>query len=122
MPKKDEAVCIHCLDYSETSQILVLFCRQWGKISAIAKGSKRPKSAFGGAIDVFSHGRVVYSEHGEGKLANLMEFERQGGFPGLRRKLISLNSALFGAELLNSLMTDNDRHFLRRPGTCLRCF
>ncbi|MHC4155757.1 MAG: DNA repair protein RecO, partial [Planctomycetota bacterium] len=56
MLTKDEAICIRAVDYSETSQIVTFFTRANGKVGAIAKGSKRPKSAFDGAIEVFSHG------------------------------------------------------------------
>jgi DNA repair protein RecO (recombination protein O) len=110
MLKKDEAICIRNTDYSETSQILTLFCRETGKTGAIAKGAKRSKSPFGGPIEVFSHGRIVFAEHAEGKLSTLTEFERQGDFTMLRRDLLALNAAFFGAELVNSLTTDKDPH------------
>jgi DNA repair protein RecO (recombination protein O) len=110
MLKKDEAVCIRTVDYSETSQVLTFFCSNAGKISAIAKGSRRAKSPFGGPIEVFSHGQIVYVDHAEGKLSTLTEFERRGDFTSLRRRLDMLNSALFGAELVNSLTTDRDPH------------
>ncbi|MHC4433863.1 MAG: DNA repair protein RecO, partial [Planctomycetota bacterium] len=48
MLTKDMAICIRAVDYSETSQIVTLFARDTGKIGAIAKGSKRPKSKFDG--------------------------------------------------------------------------
>jgi len=110
MLKKDEAVCIRTVDYSETSQVLTFFCNSAGKISAIAKGSRRAKSPFSGPIEVFSHGQIVYVDHAEGKLSTLTEFERRGDFTSLRRRLDVLNSALFGAELVNSLTTDRDPH------------
>ncbi|MFQ6036643.1 MAG: DNA repair protein RecO, partial [Sedimentisphaerales bacterium] len=53
---KDTAICIRAVDYSETSQIVTFFTRATGKIRAIAKGSKRPKSAFDGPIEILSFG------------------------------------------------------------------
>jgi DNA repair protein RecO (recombination protein O) len=110
MLKKDEAICIRTIDYSETSQILTLFCKETGKVGAIAKGARRAKSPFGGPIEVFSHGHIVFSEGAEGKLSTLTEFERRGDFAMLRRDLLSLNAAFFGAEMVNSLTTDKDPH------------
>lgn len=108
MLKKDQAVCIHVVDYSETSQIATLFTRDHGRIRAVAKGSKRPKSALAGPLEVFSHGPVVFSEpRGEG-LATLTEFEPDCSFIGLRRELFTLNCGLFAAELLSSFTTDFD--------------
>ena len=110
MLTKDAAVCIRAVDYSETSQIATFFTRATGKISAIAKGAKRPKSAFDGPIEVFSHGRIVFSDSSREKLATLTEFEQQPSFPKLRNNLFALNCCLFGAELVNSLTKDYDPH------------
>jgi len=43
---RSPAVCLHKVDYSETSQVLRFFTPDSGKINCIAKGSKRKKSAF----------------------------------------------------------------------------
>jgi len=110
MLTKDTAICIRATDFSETSQILTLFTRAAGKISAIAKGSKRPKSAFDGTIELFSHGKIVFSDSNKEKLATLTEFEQQPGFAGLASNLFALNCCLFGAELVNLLTDDYDPH------------
>jgi DNA repair protein RecO (recombination protein O) len=107
---KDTAICIRAIDYSETSQIVTFFTRATGKISAIAKGSKRPKSAFDGPIEIFSHGKIVFSDSNKEKLATLTEFEQQPGLTDLRNNLFALNCRLFGAELMNSLTHDYDPH------------
>jgi DNA repair protein RecO (recombination protein O) len=107
---KDTAICIRAIDYSETSQIVTFFTRATGKISAIAKGSKRPKSAFDGPIEIFSHGKIVFADSNKEKLATLTEFEQQPGPTGLRNGLFALNCRLFAAELLNSLTHDYDPH------------
>jgi DNA repair protein RecO (recombination protein O) len=110
---KDTAICIRAIDYSETSQIVTLFARAAGKISAIAKGSKRPKSAFGGPIEIFSYGKIVFSDSNKEKLATLTEFEPaygSAGFTSLSSNLSALNSCLFAAELLNKLTHDYDPH------------
>jgi len=110
---KDLAVCIRAIDYSETSQILTLFAKDTGKISAIAKGSKRPKSAFGGPFEIFSCGKIVFAGSNKEKLATLTEFESAfggAGFSALSANLFRLNCCLFGAELLNKLTHDYDPH------------
>jgi DNA repair protein RecO (recombination protein O) len=119
MLTKDLAICIRTVDYSETSQVVTFFTKATGKISAIAKGSKRPKSAFGGPIEILSHGRIVFSDPNREKLATLTEFEPAGGTPGLaphgtwgllRNDLFALNCCLFAAELLNLLTDEHDPH------------
>ncbi len=110
MLTKDTAICIRVTDYSETSQIVTLFTRTAGKISAIAKGSKRPKSAFDGPIEVFSYGQIVFSDSSREKLATLTEFQQQPSFTDLANNLFALNCCLFGAELINALTHDYDPH------------
>ena len=106
----DSAICIRAIDYSETSQIVTLFTRTTGKISAIAKGSKRAKSAFDGPLEIFSAGEIVFSHRENQKLATLTEFEQKPIFAGLRKNLAPLNAALFAAELVNELTDQYDPH------------
>ena len=110
MLTKDEAICIRAVDYSETSQIVTFFTRANGKIGAIAKGSKRPKSAFDGAIEVFSHGSIVFSDVNREKLATLTEFEQQLAFTSLSTNLFAFNCCLFAAELTDKMTEDYDPH------------
>ena len=110
---KDTAICIRAVDYSETSQIVTFFARSAGKISAIAKGSKRPKSAFDGPIEIFSYGKIIFSDSNKEKLATLTEFESaygSAGFTGLSNNLFTLNCCLFSTELLNKFTHDYDPH------------
>ena len=110
---KDLAICIRAVDYSETSQVVTFFARQSCKIGAIAKGSKRPKSAFDGPIEILSHGKIIFAESGREKLATLTEFEPVYDGPdyvGPRSDVFVVNCCLFAAELLNHLTHDHDPH------------
>jgi len=110
MLTKDLAICIRAIDYSETSQIVTFFARAAGKIDAIAKGSKRPKSSFDGPIEVLSHGNIVFIDSAGEKLATLTEFQQQPALINLRNDLFVLYTCLFAAELLNNLTDDYDPH------------
>lgn len=110
MLNKDSAICIRVADYSETSQIATFFTRANGKISTIAKGSKRPKSPFDGPIEILSQGRIVFSDSGKEKLAVLTEFEQTGSLTHLAGSLFNLNCSYSAAELVNSLTDEHDPH------------
>ncbi|MDO8303302.1 MAG: DNA repair protein RecO [Sedimentisphaerales bacterium] len=110
MLEKDEALCIRTLDYSETSQIVTLFTKDHGKIDAMAKGAKRAKSPFGGTIEIFSCGEIVFTDKGDQKLSTLAEFNQRPLFLGLRTRLFSLNCSLFAAELLDLFTLEYDPH------------
>jgi DNA repair protein RecO (recombination protein O) len=49
------AVVIRQRDLGEADRIVTLFTRDRGKVSAVAKGVKRPRSKFAGALQLFSH-------------------------------------------------------------------
>ena len=110
MLTKDLAICIRAIDYSETSQIVTFFAKAAGKIDAIAKGSKRPKSPFDGPIEVLSHGSIVFVDSAGEKLATLTEFQQNPALINLRNNLFVLYACLFAAELLNNLTHDHDPH------------
>ena len=110
MLKKDLAVCIRAIDYSETSQIVTFFAKDSGKFTAIAKGSKRHKSSFDGPVELFAQGRIVYSQSRTDKLATLTEFSQQPPFAFATRDLFALHCASLTAELVNSGTDDYDPH------------
>jgi DNA repair protein RecO (recombination protein O) len=110
MKTKDTAICLRSVNYSETSQIVTLFTQHSGKLSAIAKGSKRPKSSFDGPIEVLSYGEVVFSSRDSAKLATLTQFAGDPLFSKIRNDLFSLNCGLFAAELLNEFTQEFDPH------------
>lgn len=110
MLNKDLAICIRAVDYSETSQVVTFFARSAGKIGAMAKGSRRTKSAFGGPIEILSSGEIVFTSTGGEKLATLTEFEQKGGFALRGDNLFVINCCLFAAELIDSMIDDYDPH------------
>jgi DNA repair protein RecO (recombination protein O) len=110
MIKKDHAICIRTVDFSETSQIVTFFTQQFGKIDAIAKGSKRPKSSFDGPIELLSQGRIVFTDSDRDKLSILTEFHQQPALVNIIKDLYVLNCCLFAAELIDKMTDDYDPH------------
>ncbi len=110
MLTKDDAICIRTVDYSETSQIATFFTRATGKISTIAKGSKRPKSNFDGPLEIFSYGKIVFSAPTKEKLTTLTEFQQQPTLTNLCKNLFALHCASLATELLNHLTNEYDPH------------
>jgi DNA repair protein RecO (recombination protein O) len=107
---KDKGICIRSTDYSESSQILTFFTCEGGKVSVIAKGARRTKSSFGGAIEICSAGDMVYSIKEGEKLGTLTEFNPTFFSTGIRKKLLAVNCSFFAAELLNLFTQEHDPH------------
>ena len=96
----DEAVTLGVSDYSETSQIATLFTRGSGKVRLLAKGSKRPKNAFGGPLDSLQLVQAVFALRQHGGLGVLAELALRDGLPGLRSNLPAFYAASCAAELV----------------------
>jgi DNA repair protein RecO (recombination protein O) len=113
MLTNDQALCIREIDFSETSQVVTFFTRRTGKVTVLAKGAKRQRSPFGGPVEIFSCGNIVFSDSGRDKLATLVEFEPLAGMVNtsvLAGDIFILNCCLLAAELVNVLTRDYDPH------------
>jgi DNA repair protein RecO (recombination protein O) len=110
MLKKDKGLCIRTTDYSESSQILTFFTAQDGKLSLIAKGTKRAKSSFSGPIELCTAGDMVFSLKEGEKLGTLTEFNPTFLGIALRKKLFAINCGFLACELLNLWTKELDPH------------
>jgi len=108
--EKSEAIVIRLADFSETSCVVTLFTSDFGKISALAKGAKRLKSAFEGGIDLLSRCRIVFIQRHSTSLNLLTEAKLVERFAPSPTRLDSLYGGYYVAELLSSLTEDNDPH------------
>lgn len=115
MPRfKDDAIVLRELDWSETSQVVVLLTREHGKIRGISKGSKRnsPSSVakFSGGFEVLTQGEAMGVTKPTSDLATLTEWDLQQPHLALRKSLPALHAALYIVDLANGLLSDHDPH------------
>lgn len=114
MPHFDDlAITLRRHDYSETSQVLVLFGRTTGKIRLIAKGVKRgTRKRYATGIDLLEMGHLVFAERQERQadLATLVEWRQTTIFPGLRADLPRLYGGQYLAETTARLTEERDPH------------
>lgn len=58
--EKATGLVIHTMNYGENDRIITLFTKEFGKITAMVKGARNPKSQFLGATQLFSYCDFVY--------------------------------------------------------------
>lgn len=110
---RDDAVVLMRFDYSETSQVIVLFTRDHGKVRAIAKGIRRgTKARFAAGIDLLDVGNVVVScrQERSSSLATVTEWKQTRSLSGLRERLFRIHGAQYAAEITGHLTEDWDPH------------
>lgn len=108
--EKTDALVIRQADFSESSRVLTLFTRDFGKVSCLAKGAKRLRSSFEVSLDLLTEVRIVYIPRSSGSLNLLTEAQLIKRFEPFGRSLTPLYSGYYVAELLNALSEEGDPH------------
>jgi DNA repair protein RecO (recombination protein O) len=107
---RTSALVLRTVEVSETSFVATLFTRELGKVSAMAKGGRRLKSAFQGGLDLLGVSDIVVLQKASEALDLLTEAAPVERFTSLRRDLAALYAGYYVAELLAELTDDNDPH------------
>jgi DNA repair protein RecO (recombination protein O) len=107
--KSSEAVVIGGHNLGEADRIVVFYTRSYGKVRAVAAGARRIRSRFGGSLELFTHGRLVYFERVGTDLHRLSEFTLRQPFHTLRTSLELLTAASEVAELAGVAGVEGER-------------
>lgn len=99
---KTEAVILNKIDYSETSLIIHCYTKDYGKISAIAKGAKRTKSKFLSDIDLFNLIELQSYYKSDG-LSIISETNVLNFFPKIKSNLNKIRLSYKIVDLYNTL-------------------
>ncbi len=100
LSEKTEAIVLRAIPWSETSLIVTLWTRDFGKIAAIAKGARRLRSPFESALDLLAHSSVVFLAKAGDVLDLLTEAKLLRRFRSSQQNLLNLYCGYYVAELL----------------------
>jgi len=101
-----EGIVLARRHFGEADRILVLYTKNFGRISLIAKGVRRPKSRKRGHIEVFNYLRFQ-AIHGRG-LDLMTEAEVIEDFAEIRKNLRRVSLAYYFAEVLGRITHENE--------------
>ncbi len=108
--EKTLAIVVRVVEFSESSCVVTLFTRDFGKIGALAKGARRPKGSFESAIDLLAVCRIVFLHKSSEALDLLTEAKLERRFRAASRDLARLYGGYYVAELLRDLTDTADPH------------
>lgn len=97
---------LHSYPYKETSLIVEVFTRDFGRIALVARGAKRPFSKLRGVLQTFQPLSVSWS--GKAEVRTLTSAEWIGGMPPLEKA--GLLCGFYLNELLVKLLARDDPH------------
>lgn len=104
---KTEAVVLRSIRYGEADRILHLYSRTHGRIGAIAKGARKPRSRFGGRLEPFFRLDLVLHE-GRGELLTVTNVSTVDGFPRLRTSGAALGAAARACDAVLRLLDSTE--------------
>lgn len=97
---------LHTYPFKETSLVVELFSRDFGRVAAVAKGARRPRSAMRGMLQSFQP--LIAAWSGKNELRNLHSLEWDEGLLLLQGQ--ALMCGFYMSELLLRLLPREDAH------------
>ncbi len=91
--RETDAIVLDTHDHGESDLILTLYCRENGRVTAIAKGAKKSKRRFVNKLELFSFIQVTLRQRNPNTLALLQEAELHSGFIRLRQDFTQYTAA-----------------------------
>ncbi len=98
-----DAVVLKSMRYRETSKIVTLYTRRYGKTRVVAKGARQPKSKFGGSLEPITHIRAIFYRRENRDLHTLSQTEIRNGFFRTHSSLEKLSIGFAVVDLVNAI-------------------
>jgi DNA repair protein RecO (recombination protein O) len=104
---KTEAIVLRSIRYGEADRILHLYTRNRGRVGAIAKGVRKPRSRFGGRLEPFFRLDLLLHE-GRGELLTVTNVSTLDGYPRLRSTASALNAGARACDAVLRLLDSTE--------------
>ena len=109
--EKTEGIVIKCKDLTETSQLVWFYTMDFGKLKAVAKGSRARTKKFKSKFDLFNQNEILFYHSPKRELHTLSESDIIEPFTEIRSDISKMAVASYMVELLDNLvgLEDPDR-------------
>ncbi|MGQ9455757.1 MAG: DNA repair protein RecO [Armatimonadota bacterium] len=92
-------ITIRRVDLGEKDRILTVYTKEYGKLSAVAKGCRRPGSKLAGPSEPLVHSKMLFAKGRD--LDILTQAEVRDSFPAIRTNMGTVAHALYLLELVD---------------------
>lgn len=104
-----EAVVLKKSELGEADSILTLYTPKWGKLRAVARGVRRPKSKLGGHVELLTYSRMSLSQ--SKSLDVITQSQTIDSFLPLRDDLWRTSQALYVAEIIGQSTAEEEANY-----------
>ncbi|MFZ1083188.1 MAG: DNA repair protein RecO [Candidatus Kryptoniota bacterium] len=108
--EKTEAVVLRAINYRDTSKIVTFYTKRYGKMSAIAKGARNPKSKFGSLFQPLNYLQIVFYRRENRQLQYVSSSDFVKYFKSLTTSLEKFSIAMSLIEIVNRVMHDEEEN------------
>ena len=105
---RTEGIVLQAWDLGEHDRLVTLYTREHGRLAAVARGARRLRSRFAGALELFTWGDAVGFEREGRALIRLDHFDIRQPFRRLREDLERLGQGARMIEALARLTAERD--------------
>ncbi len=110
MIAKTEAIVLSAMKFRDTSKIVRLYTREFGKVSVIAKGARDAKSKFRGALEPMNHVACVMYRNNNRDLQLLSQCDIMQSFRSVSDSMEKMFAAMSAVELVDIVSHDEDEN------------
>ncbi|MCE5197631.1 DNA repair protein RecO [bacterium] len=99
-----DSIVLRRIDLGEKDRIITIYAREQGKLSAVAKGARRPGSKLAGASEPLTYARLFLSTGRD--IDVLTQAEIRESFTGIKQNISTVAYGIYLLELLSSFVDE----------------
>ncbi len=107
--EKTEAIIINCMDWSDSSKIVVFYTKDSGKVKAVVKGARRGKSPFRGALEVLCHVDLVYYEKQSRELQVVTQCSVKDHFARIKKNIVKTAYCSYFVQMVDEIARGKEK-------------
>lgn len=96
-------------NYGEADKIITIYSKDFGKITLMAHGVRRPKSRKRGHLEIFNY--IKFQGNVSNGLDTLVEAVVIEDFAGIRKSLKKISLAYYFCEVISKITNDKERNY-----------
>jgi len=110
MIEKSDAIIIKSRKFRESSKLLTLYTKEYGKLNMIAKGSRSKNNKFGGSLELLNHISVIFYYYPQKEFHYISQVSTNDFFHSIHNDIKKTMIALSIAEIINNTVHTNDKN------------
>lgn len=103
-----EAVILNTLRLGEADKLVTLLTAKRGKVKAVAKGARRPKSRYGASLEPFTYCNVILFDKKPTVLMRMSQADILKPFMKIREDLDRIRAAARMAQIVSALLPEGE--------------